>query len=137
MARRVDIRLACLVGGEAQRMPDRTGRDLVVADEAGQDRQARGVGTRPAGRAKRVRAQVPGRAAAGVPGAVEAVGGEELEEPAAVLVDHEDVAVAAGTGPFDEGRRRDRVPDVVGLVVVFERTVERGVEAETTWYGIP
>ena len=55
--------------GEAERVVDRARRDLVVAREAGEDRQAGGVGRGPAGRAELVRAQVPDRARAGRPAA--------------------------------------------------------------------
>ena len=46
--RRVDVGAARALDGEAQRVVDHAARDLVVAGEAGQDRQARGVGRRPA-----------------------------------------------------------------------------------------
>ena len=46
--RRIDVRGPGLVGREAQRVPDLAGRDLVVADEPGQDRQTGGIGTGPA-----------------------------------------------------------------------------------------
>ena len=67
-----------------------------------------------------VRAQVPDRSAAGVPAAAAAPRGEQLVELAVVAVDHEDVAVATRAGPLDLRVRRDRVADVVGLVVVVE-----------------
>ena len=50
--------------GEAERVVDRPGGDLVVAGEAGEDRQAGGVGRGPAGRSQVIRAQVEDRARA-------------------------------------------------------------------------
>src|SRR4051812_46061610 len=45
--------------GDANRMFEAAGGDLVVADETGEDRQAGGVGRGPALRSARRRAQVP------------------------------------------------------------------------------
>ena len=69
VARRIDVRAPRARRGEAQRVVDRAARDLVVAREAGEDRQPGRVRRRPAGRAERVRAQVPDRAGARRPAA--------------------------------------------------------------------
>ena len=52
--RRPDVRGACLGDGEAERVVDPALRDVLVAREAGQDRQAGRVGGRPAGGAELV-----------------------------------------------------------------------------------
>ncbi len=117
VAGRIDVGLAGAVGREPQRVADRPGGDLVVADETGQDRQAGRIGARPAGRPEGVGAQVPGRAAPGVPAAARLRCREQLEQPARVLVDHEDVPVGAA---LDLRGRRDRIADLVGLVGVLE-----------------
>ena len=96
----------------------RPGGELVVADEAGQDRQAGRVGRRPVQRAERVRVEIPLRARPGLPGAVDLLRAVQLVQAAGVLVDHQDVAVRA---VLDERRVRDRVRAGIGLVVVVER----------------
>ena len=64
VARRPDVGVRGARRREADHVVDLARRDLVVADEAGQDRQAGGVAGRPAERPHRVRAQVPGGARA-------------------------------------------------------------------------
>ena len=101
----------------------RPARDVLVAGEAGQDRQAGGVGRRPAGRAELVRAEVEDRARAGPPAAARGrVEGEELVELAAVAVDDQRVPVAVrAAAALDRDVRRDRVRALVRLVRVLER----------------
>ena len=97
--------------------------DLVVADEAGVDRQPGGVGGGPAVGPQGVRAEVEHRARAGLPRRAAAlrVGGEQLVELARGVVDHEHVAVAvARRAALDRRVRRDRVRARVALVVVLE-----------------
>ena len=117
-------------------MVDRAARDLVVAREAGEDRQAGRVGRRPARRSEPVRPQVPDRARAGVPAAARPRERVQLVEPARVAVDDQRVPVArrprrrrcagSGTGPC-RSRRRSR-----------SSTRERGVcAALTTSNGMP
>src|SRR6187397_2835288 len=98
------------------------GGDLVVTDEAGEDRQAGGVGRGPAVGAAGGGAQVPFGSRVGVPvrpriGDVE--GAVELVELAAGAVDDEDVAVAvAAVAALDRGARRNRERPRVALVAV-------------------
>ena len=98
-------------------------RDVLVAGEAGQDRQAGRVGGRPAGRAKLVRAEIEDRARAGLPAtAAGRVEGEQLVELAAVAVDDQRVPVAVrAAAALDRDVRRDRVRALVRLVRVLER----------------
>ena len=136
VARRVDVRLAGLGGREPERVEDLARGDLVVADEAGQDRQAGGVGARPAvgRRALEARSHWAPEPACQAPlgGLADVV---QLVQAAGVAVDREQVAVRAA---LDERRVRDRVRARVGLVGVVEgRRRRRGVDASTTWYGIP
>ncbi len=58
VARRPDVGTGRPRGGEADDVVDLARRDLVVADEARQDRQSRGVAGRPPERAHRVRGEV-------------------------------------------------------------------------------
>ena len=121
VARRVDVGVARPVRREPEGVLDRPGRHLVVPDEPGQDRQARRVRTGPASGSKRVRAEVPGGTAAGSPVVAEPPGIEQLEEATCVAIDHQDVPVAGRIrSAFDERVRRDRIADLVGLVVVVE-----------------
>ena len=103
--------------GEADGVADDARGDLVVAHEAGQDREAGGVSRRPGVRPQRVRPQVEHRAAVRPPASVAVrVGAEQLVEPAGALVDDEDVAIAAGAGPtLDRRVGRDRVRARIAL----------------------
>ena len=124
VAGRVDVGLPRALDGEAQRVADHAGRRVAVpAREPGQDRQPGRVGRRPAGRAERVRAEVPDRTRSGRPAAADALQGVELVQLAAVAVDDQRVAVAvAGVRlPLDGNLRRDRVRALVALVGVLER----------------
>jgi hypothetical protein len=76
---------------------DAAGRGLVVAREAGEDRQAGGVGGGEAIRPQAGRAEVPDHAAVGIPVGLGALLGEgtvELEELAALAVHSQHVPVA-------------------------------------------
>ena len=57
VARRVDVGAPRALDRHAQRVVDDAALDLVPAREAGEDREPRGVGGRPAGRAQPVRAR--------------------------------------------------------------------------------
>src|SRR5512132_601263 len=99
-----------------------TGRRLVVADQAGEDRQAGGVGRGEGVGAKRGRAQVPDDAYVSVPMGLRPLsskGATELVELAAGAVHGEHVAVAVGGLPaLDQRLERDAVGAVVGLVAI-------------------
>ena len=86
-----------LRGGEADGVGDLTGGHFVVADEAGQDGQAGGVGGGPARRvARALDRQVEHRPRAGVPASIRLRPGvPRLVEPAGVAVDDQHVSVAA------------------------------------------
>ena len=91
----VDDALAALAGRQA----------LVGPDQAGQDRQARGVGRGPAEGAERVGLHVPDRLLVGVPLAVAVLAGPrgvvELVGDVVVLVPDDQVRVAAVVQPDD------------------------------------
>src|SRR5437899_2623189 len=70
VAGRVDVRAAGVLDGEAERVVDDAALGLVVAREAGEDRQAGRVGRGPARRPELVRAQAPGRSRPGAPAAL-------------------------------------------------------------------
>ena len=108
---------------EAQRVADRPGGDLVVAHEPRQDRQAGGVRRRPAVGAQVVGAQIPDGARARLPAVAAPARVEQLVEAAGVLVDKEDVAVAAR---LLVRMLRDRIADAIGLVRVLERHLHLG-----------
>ena len=123
VARRVDERAPGPRDGDPQGVVDRAVTELLVAREAGEDRQAGGVGGGPAGRPQPVREQAPGGSGAGSPAraALERIGREELPQPAAVAVDDEDVAVAvAARAALDAGAGRERVRPAVRFVGVVE-----------------
>jgi len=63
----VDVGVAGAVEGDADGMVQAAGGDFVIADEAGEDRQAGGVGGGPSLGAQRGRGQVPLGARVGVP----------------------------------------------------------------------
>ena len=118
----MDPGVAGALDGDADRVFDVAGGGLVVADEAGEDRQAGGVGRGPAVGAAGGGAQVPGGPRVGVPvrlrlGDVE--GAVELVELAGGAVDDEHVAVAvAAVAALDRGAGRDRERPRVALVAV-------------------
>ena len=122
---RIDVRAPRALHREAQRVVDASGRRVAApAREAGEDRQPRGVGRRPAGRPQRVRAQVPDGAGPGRPAAALLVQCVELVEPAGIAVDDQRVTVAFVEMPrraFDRHTGRDRVRALVALVGVVER----------------
>ena len=121
----IHVRAPRALGGEAQRVVDRAAAHLLVAREAGQDRQPGGVGRGPAARAQAVRAQVPDRARARAPAPAAGlrIGGEQLVQAAAVAVHDDHVAVAVELRPPSIGASaRDRVAAAVGLVGVVEAT---------------
>ncbi len=120
VACRVHVRVVQGLGGEADRMVDLTPLDLVVANQAGQDRQPRRVGRGPAPRPEVVHTEVPDRARAGPPplSAVLAPRLVQLVEPAAIPVQHEHVTVRGAL--FDRRVRRDRIALPVGLAPVVE-----------------
>jgi hypothetical protein len=101
--------LAGLRHGEAQGVMDGAGGDLVVAGEAGEDRQAGGVGGGPGVRVLVVGGHIPDGCGGGAPLAAGEMSIAELIEPAAILFDHEHVTVAvAGFGvTLDESGRAD------------------------------
>ena len=85
---------AAVLHGEAQRVMDRSGRDLVVTREAWEDGQAGGVGGGPAKRPAVVIEKVPDRARLRLPAAIALdEGGEELIEKAVVSIDDENMPV--------------------------------------------
>ena len=135
MAGRPDVRAARLGDGDAERVVDPAPRDVLVAGEAGEDRQACGVGGRPAGGAKAVRAEAPDRARAGRPATALAAEGEELVEPAGVAVDEDRV----------RGREPPSIRTFAGIgygprslsSAYSKPTRERGVARLTTVTGIP
>jgi hypothetical protein len=86
--------------------------DLVVADEAGQDRQAGGVGAGPAGMTVAAGPEVENGPGVRGPAVRRSVGVEQLVELARALLDDEDewaLCVPAG-GDLRDRRGADRVP---------------------------
>jgi hypothetical protein len=94
VARREDEGAPRARDGETQRVADPARGDLVVAREAGEDRQPGGVGARPPAGTQAVRAQVEDRARARPPAPARALRREQLEQPAGAALDHQHVAVA-------------------------------------------
>ena len=76
-------------------MVDHAGGDLAVEGEAGEDRQPRSVGRRPADGAQRVAVEVEHRAGCAGPAGADLVRVVHLIEVAVAGVDDEHVAVAA------------------------------------------
>src|SRR6202011_2017582 len=90
-----DIGIARLRCGKAQGMVYRSGGNLLVTDQSGQDWQPRRIGRGPGRRTQGIAADVEYRSRAGVPAGVGVrVGGEELVELAVVPVDNQNVPVA-------------------------------------------
>ena len=118
-----DVGFACLRRGEAQRMVDRAGGDLIIAHQASQDRQASRIRRRPGVGPERVGAQVEDRAGAGLPTPIRLRPGVvELIQLAGALVEDQYVAVAIAVRPaLDRRVRRDGVGAGIALVVVVER----------------
>ncbi len=101
--------------------------DLVVARQAGEDREAGRIGGGPAGRAQPVRAEVPDRAGARSPSATLRVEREELVELAGVAVDDQCMAIAVRAIPaFDRHAAGNGVRAAVGLARVLERDPRLG-----------
>ena len=114
----VEVRLAGDRCGEPERMEDPAGGQLVVAHEPREDRQTCRVGGRPVERAERVRVEIPLRARACLPGAVDQLRVVQLVEPAGVFVEQQHVAIRAA---LDERVVRDGIGARIGLVVIVER----------------
>jgi hypothetical protein len=114
--------VAGAVEGDADRVFEVAGGDFVVADEAGEDRQAGGVGGSPAIGAEGGRVEVPGGAGVGVPVRLRLgdVGGVvELVEHAAGAVDGEHVAITvAAVAALDGGAGGDRERPGVAFAAV-------------------
>src|ERR1044072_36985 len=98
----VDPGVAGALEGDPDRVVEAAVGDLVVADEAGEDRQPGGVGRGPGVRPQGARAQVPADAGVGVPVGAAAAGGEGAIEVG------EDAAGAGGAGE-GWGRARGRL----------------------------
>ena len=107
---------------EAQRMANLPGGHFVVAGQAGQNGQPRGVGRSPAVRAQGVAAQIEDRAGVGLPATVGlGEGVEKLVEQAGGLIHHQHVAVAVAVRAAFDGRiRGDGIGAGIALVVVGE-----------------
>ncbi len=109
--------------GDPQRVPDRTTHRFVVANQAGKNREPRRVRRRPALGTTGVGGEIEDRAGVGFPalGAAVPPRGEQLEQPPAIAIDDEQVAIAARPAArhsaFDEVRlrRRDRRNRISGL----------------------
>ena len=102
---------------EADGVPNGPRLNLVVANQPGEDREARRISGRPPVGAQRVRSQVedgaaPGRGATAVPVSV-----EQLVQRAGVAVDHEGVAIRAS---LDGGSAVEGVGHAVALARVLE-----------------
>jgi len=91
--------------------------DLVVANQAREDRKSGGVGAGPAGRPQGVGVEVEDRAAARGRVLPVAPDGEELVEDARPLVDHDRVPVRAA---LDLHVPTERVRDRIALLIVVE-----------------
>ena len=89
--------------------------DLVVADEAREDRQSGGVGAGPPGGAEGVGVQVEDRAAARGRVSLRSVGRRRARRGAGPLVDHDRVPVGAALDPHVAA---ERIGAGVALVVV-------------------
>ena len=108
--------------GEADRMVDVARPHLVVAQEAREDRQAGGVGRRPAIGPQPVRAQVPHRARPCRPPPALQPRVPRLVQPTGARIDHDRVAIAVGVpAALDARGPAQRVAHPVALVGVLER----------------
>src|SRR5262245_36665025 len=78
-------------------MPDRAAHGFVVANQAWQYREARGVRWRPSVRPPCIRREIEDRARPGFPAlrASIPVRGEQLEQQPAIAIDDEQMAIAA------------------------------------------
>ena len=113
---------------EAQRMIDHAARDFVVASETGEDRQTCRIRRRPAGRAQRVRAQIPDRAGTRDPAGALRIERIQLVELARILAARPPsmcTDVGIGYGPLSDS------PAYVNA------GRNRFVCFDTTSYGIP
>ena len=112
-------------------MRDLAAGDFVVANEAGEDGQSCGVGGGPGERALRVVLQIPNGGGGGVPRAVGIdAGAKEFIEPAVVVIEDEDVAVAcAGIGvALDVSVRRNGHGTRIAFVTVCAKAdIHRGL----------
>ena len=85
--------------GDAEGMADRPGCvSFVVAHQPGENREAGGVGARPAVRPAEIAVEGPDGARAGGPALTVPVQVVELEEEAVIAIDQQQVAVAARVG---------------------------------------
>ena len=126
MGRGREVGAARPLEGDADRVVDEPGRDLVVADEPGQDRQARRVGRGPAvGALRQVLPELEDARLVGLPrlAVLRREGAVELDQPARfvgvvrVLLEDEHVAVAVGApAALDPRLARDRMRPGVALV---------------------
>ena len=83
---------------EADGVGDLAAGSFVIANQARENRQTRGIGGRPGERALRVILQIPNGGGSCVPSAVAVYAGAiEFVEPAIVVVQNQDVAIA-GSG---------------------------------------
>src|SRR6185436_20569513 len=128
MGRRPD-RAVRRADGDPERVPDWTTHRLIVADEAGKNREPRRVRRGPALRTPDVGREIEHRAGVGFPALRAAVPprGEELVQAPAIAIDDEQVAIAARPAArraaFDEAGlcrrgRRDRISGLTGEATV-------------------
>ena len=120
---RVDVGVAGGGEGDADRVVDRARCHLLVTDEAGEDRQAGGIGGGEALGATVRAVEIPDRAPVGLPALVLFVGepAVHLVELAVGVVEADDVAVAlAVLAALDRRVERDLVLAVVGLALDLE-----------------
>ena len=123
VARRPDVRIGRSRRREADHVVDLARGHLVVADEPGQDRQARSIAGRPSERTHRVRVEIPRRTGPGCPRrtARMRIRAVQLPQPARVTIDDQHVAVAGGArAALDRSVPRDRIRAGVALVRVAE-----------------
>ena len=146
VARRPDVRVGRSRRGESDHVVDLARGHLVVADEPGQDRQARSITGRPPERTHRVRVEIPRRTRACCPRCPAVVGirAVELPQPARVTIDDQHVAIAGrARSAFDGGVRRDGIRAGVALVRVAERhrharlIAGHGRVRDANWPAVP
>ena len=138
VARRVDVRPPRARRREAERVVDHAARDLVVAREAGEDRQPGGVGRRPARGPQLVRAQAPDRARAGRPAAPRVAQRRTARRACRCSCRRASACRSPSRrAALDVDASRDRVAHPVGLVRVLERHASAASARETTSNGMP
>src|SRR6266550_2384791 len=115
---------------EPERVVDRPVRDLVVADEPGEDGKAGGVRRRERVRAKRVRPEVPRRARARGPASalLARMRGEQLVELARSRLNEQHVPVAVALrAALDRRVGWNRIRARIALVRVAEGDWDTGL----------